>query len=137
MQSKLQGGSVIVCGYVPKDAELKTVGEKGSSLCRWSVKVDEKANGDQKEAVWANCQAWHGTARYAASIKKGDTVLCVGNLETNTGTDGKVYKNLVCEFVSVMKSVPKASPVAPLPETSEITDLSEYEEILGDGESPF
>lgn len=136
MQSKLSDGSVIICGYVPKNAEIKTVGEKGSSLCRWSVKVGEKANGDQKEAVWANCQAWHDTARYAASIKKGDVVLCVGKLETNTGTDGKIYKNLVCEFVSIMKSVPKSSPIAPLPETSELADLSEYE-ILSDGEPPF
>ncbi len=137
MQSKLQDGSVIVSGFVARDAELKTVGEKGSSLCRWSVKVDEKVNGDRKEAVWAKCQAWHDVARYAASIKKGDTVLCIGKIETNTGNDGKTYTNLVCEFVSVMKSVPKASPIAPLPETSEIGDFSEYEEILSDGEPPF
>lgn len=39
MYSKLQDGSFIISGYVPRDAELKTIGEKKSSLCRWSVKV--------------------------------------------------------------------------------------------------
>ena len=138
MYSKLQDGSFIVCGYVARDAELRTVGEKNSSLCRWSVKVGEEVKpGGQKEAKWTSCQAWHDKARSAAAIKKGDTVLCVGRIEKNTGTDGKQYKNLVCEFISVMKKTPEVRPVAPDPSSDEITDLSEFEEILGDGDVPF
>lgn len=125
MYSKLQDGSFIVCGYVARDAELKTVGEKKSSLCRWSVKASEKN-------IWVNCQAWHETARCAAAISKGDTVFCVGRLEKYTGSDGKEYKNLVCEFVSVMKAQQKVQDVV-LPCEGE---LEEYEEILGD-ETPF
>ena len=64
MYSKLQDGSFIVCGYVARDSELKTVGEKKSSLCRWSVKAGEKGSGDDKEAIWVNCQAWHDKGRY-------------------------------------------------------------------------
>ena len=138
MYSKLQDGNFIVCGYVARDSELKTVGEKKSSLCRWSVKAGEKANGEDKEAIWVSCQAWHEKARSAAAIKKGDTVLCVGKLEKNTGNDGKVYKNLVCEFVSVMKAVPKEQSVVLPPEgENELVDLTEYEEILNDGDTPF
>lgn len=137
MYSKLQDGSFIVCGYVARDSELKTVGEKHSSLCRWSVKAGEKANGEDKEAIWVSCQAWHDKARSAAAIKKGDTVLCVGRIEKNTGTYGKEYKNLVCEFISVMKKTPEVRPVAPDSSSDEITDLSEFEEILGDGDVPF
>ena len=138
MYSKLQDGNFIVCGYVARDSELKTVGEKHSSLCRWSVKAGEKINGEDKEAIWVSCQAWHEKARSAAAIKKGDTVLCVGKLEKNTGNDGKVYKNLVCEFVSIMKAVPKEpSVVLPSEGESELVDLSEYEEILSDGDTPF
>ncbi|MGN0613723.1 MAG: single-stranded DNA-binding protein [Porcipelethomonas sp.] len=137
MYSKLQDGSFIVCGYVARDSELKTVGEKKSSLCRWSVKVGEKGSGDDKQPIWVNCQAWHDIARYAAAIKKGDTVFCVGKLEKNTGTDGKEYKNLVCEFISVMKKIPEVQPVAPDPSSDEITDISGFEEILSDGDVPF
>lgn len=138
MYSKLQDGNFIVCGYVARNAELKTVGEKHSSLCRWSVKAGEKGDGDDKEAIWVNCQAWHDKARSAAAIQKGDTVLCVGRIEKNTGTDGKEYKNLVCEFVSIMKAVPKEQSVVLPPEgESELVDLSEFEEILSDGDTPF
>lgn len=137
MYSKLQDGSFIISGYVPRDAELKTVGEKKSSLCRWSVKVGEKKNGDEKEAIWTNCQAWHNLARCAAAIKKGDIVLCVGKIEINQGNDGREYKNLVCEFVSIVKSVPKPETIVPNPANESLGDLSDYEEILDDGDVPF
>ncbi|MGN0622153.1 MAG: single-stranded DNA-binding protein [Porcipelethomonas sp.] len=138
MYSKLQDGNFIVCGFVARNAELKTVGEKKSSLCRWSVRAGEKGSGDNKQAIWVNCQAWHDKARSASAIQKGDTVLCVGRLEKSTGADGREYKNLVCEFISVMKAVPKESGVVLSPEgESELADLSGYEEILSDGEVPF
>ena len=50
MQSKLQDGSIIICGYVTRDAEFKST-QTGKSLCRWSVKVGERQNGEQKEAI--------------------------------------------------------------------------------------
>lgn len=128
MYSKLQDGSFIICGYVAKDAELKTVGQNNSSLCKWSVKVGEKVNGDKKEAVWTSCQAWHDMAKTAANIHKGDTVLCVGKLETNE-YNGKTYKNLVCEFISIMKP----QTIQP-PASMDIPDG--FAEILGD-DDPF
>lgn len=135
MYSKLQDGSFIVCGYVAKNSELKTVGEKQSSLCRWSVKAGEVQSGESKSPVWVSCQAWHETARCASVIQKGDTVLCVGKLEKYTGNDGKEYKNLVCEFVSVMKSMPKEPETSPVISPESI-DLSEFE-VLSDDEVPF
>lgn len=138
MYSKLQDGSFIVCGFVARDAELKTVGEKRSSLCRWSVKAGEKGNGEDKEAIWVNCQAWHDNARYAASVKKGDKVLCIGKIEKNTGTDGKEYKNLVCEFILIMEGTPKARNVSSgISSHPASVDISDFEEILCDGEVPF
>ena len=137
MYSKLQDGSFIVCGYVARDAELKTVGEKNSSLCRWSVKVGEKNNGEKNEAVWTSCQAWHDVAKYAACIKKGDTVLCIGKLKTNTGSDGKTYINLECEFISIMKKIPEIQPVAPDPSTEEINDFSDFVDVLSEEDTPF
>lgn len=137
MYSKLQDGSFIVCGYVARNSELKTVGEKNSSLCRWSVKVREKTNGEKKDTIWVNCQAWHDIARLAKNIKKGDTVLCVGKLETNQGNDGKVYKNLVCEFISIMKPVPKTEDESTSKNSNDLVGFSEFEEILSNEEPPF
>ena len=148
MYSKLQDGSFIVCGYVARDSELKTAGEKNSSLCKWSVKVGEKIikseekgeeKGDkkeQKEPIWVNCQAWHNTARVASAIKKGDTVLCVGKLETNE-YEGKTYKNLNCEFISIMNRVQENQPPANQNSGTNVDPYAEYEEILGDGDVPF
>ena len=133
MYSKLQDGSFAICGYVARDAELKTVGEKSSSLCRWSVKVGEKTN-ENKEAIWVNCQAWHAAARTAAEIKKGDTVFCIGKIETYKSED-KEYKNLVCEYISIMNKVSK--PPSDPQFTDDTVDLSEFEEILSDGDVPF
>lgn len=132
MYSKLQDGSFIVSGFAARDAELKTT-QTGKSLCRWSVKVGEKPNGDSKEAIWTSCQAWHDAARAAAKIKKGDTVLCIGKLESNE-YEGRIYKNLVCEFVSIMDPAPVESSE---PYTANTDDLSAYEEILTDGGVPF
>lgn len=126
MQSKLQDGSVIVCGYVAKDAELKTT-QTGKSLCRWSISAGTRQKGEEKETIWVNCQAWHDAARAASQIKKGDTVLAVGKIETNE-YEGKTYKNLVCEFVSIMRGT-LAENVAT---SNDFEDLSEFETLEDD-----
>lgn len=138
MYSQLQDKSFVVCGFVARDAELKQVGEKKSSLCRWSVKAGEKlTETGEKEPIWVSCQAWHDTARLAANIKKGDTVFCVGRLEKNE-YQGKIYKNLVCEYISIMgKAAAAPAPAPSATAESENIDLNEFEEILSDGEVPF
>lgn len=135
MYSKLQDGSLIIAGYVARDAEQKTT-QSGKTLTRWSVAVGSRKKQDgQNEAIWTNCQAWDKTAQIAAGIRKGDTVLCIGRIETND-YNGKTYKNLVCEFVSIMGNVP-APATARNAAVSAEDDLSEFETILDDGEVPF
>ena len=53
MQTKLPDGSVMISGYVPRDAEYRRVGDKDSSLTHFSVKIGEKpsANVDERGAV--------------------------------------------------------------------------------------
>lgn len=142
---KLMDGSFMVCGYVPKDAEMKLVGQNNSSKTTFSVKASEVVRPDgSKEAHWTNCVAWHDNARACASLKKGDYVLCVGRMESNE-YNGKTYKNLVVEFAiksGVPASVP-ASTVQTIAESSGasdsngIGDLGDFEEILNDSDLPF
>jgi len=135
MQMRIgKSNTVMICGYVPRDAEVRKT-QTGKTLTTWSVAVDKrKETPDGEEAtVWANCQAWHDAARVAADIRKGDNVLCVGRIEKNE-SNGTVYTNLVCEFISIMHP-----PVAPAPaQTAPAqSDLSDFESLLDDGEAPF
>jgi single-stranded DNA-binding protein len=137
MYSKLQDGSFIIAGFVAKDAEMKK-SQNGKTYTNWSVKVGEKPSavqGERGEAIWTNCRAWHDAARYAAQIKKGDSVLIVGRIETSE-YEGKTYKTLNAEFISIMgKAAPAAAQAAPAAEA--YTDLSQFEEILSDDDVPF
>lgn len=134
MYSKLQDGSFIVAGYVARDAEQKTT-QSGKTLTRWSVAVGSRKKQDgQNETIWTNCQAWDRAAQIAAGIRKGDTVLCIGRIETNE-YNGKTYKNLVCEFVSIMGNV--LAPAQQAQPEPDINPLGDFEEILGDDEVPF
>lgn len=141
MYSKLSDGSFMVAGFVARDAEIKTT-QSGKTLTTWGVAAAKAQTADGKwETKWTNCQAWHDTARAAASIRKGDTVLCIGRLETNE-YNGKTYKNLVVEFFCKMPNGAEvAIPTAPAGNAgagiSADDDLSEFEQILGDGEMPF
>lgn len=132
MQGKLQDGSIIISGFLGNDAEYKTVGSNNSSLTKFSVKVGERPSvkaDDKPEAIWAYCQCWHDLARAAASLKKGDSVLCIGKLETRD-YNGKEYKTLNCEFITKSLSAP---PSTPLPDVIP----EDYEEILTDDGVPF
>lgn len=140
---KLQSGEFMVVGYVPKDAELKQVGQNNSSKTSFSVKASEKTLPDgKKEAQWTNCVAWHEMARICAGFKKGDVVMAVGKIETRE-YNGKTYKDLVVEFAvkSGCDSIP--APAGTINHASDDVridasdDLSDFETILNDGDIPF
>lgn len=142
MYSKLQDGSFMIAGFVAQDSEMKT-SQNGKTYTNWSVKVATKPSqnpNERGEAVWTNCRAWHDLARYAANIKKGDNVLCVGKLETSD-YNGKTYKTLNCEYVSIMGKGAAAPAPSQEPTTANTDNmsynLSDFEVILGDGDVPF
>lgn len=134
MYSKLQDGNFIISGFVARDAEMKT-SQNGKTYTKWGVKVGEKPSqtqGERGEAIWTNCIAWHDMARYAGQIKKGDTVFCIGKLETSE-YEGKTYKTLNCEYVNIMGKATTTQETS----NTEYGNLSDFEEILGDGDTPF
>lgn len=137
MYSKLQDGSFIICGYVARDSEMKT-SQNGKTYTKWSVKVGEKppeSEGGRSEAIWTNCIAWHDLARLAGTIRKGDTVLAVGKLESSS-YEGKTYKTLNCEYINIMAKAQSSN--SDLEHDVHKTGiLADYEEILSDGDVPF
>ena len=138
MQARLPDGSVIISGFLAKDAEYKQVGGNNSSLTKFAVKVGErqpKVQGERGEAVWVSCQCWHSVARATKALKKFDVVLCVGKVEKKayTSKDGeeKVDVHLLCEAVCVQPTAEAAPP-------QELGgDLSDFEEVLNDEGTPF
>lgn len=140
MYSKLSDGGFMVAGYVARDAETKTT-QSGKTLTTWGVAAAKiKKDDGNCETKWTNCQAWHDTARAAANIRKGDTVLCIGHMETNE-YNGKTYKNLVVEFFCKMPNGAEAAmPTYQAGSSgagiSAEDDLSEFEE-LATGDLPF
>lgn len=141
---KLQSGEFMVIGALPKDAELKQVGQKNSSKTSFSVKVSESVKPDgSKEANWTNCVAWHDMARICAEFCKGDVVLAVGKIEEREW-EGKKYKDLVVSF-AVKAGVPAAvadntlKPATGNPNIDAADDpaMKDFEELMADGEMPF
>lgn len=134
MQTKFSDGSVMVCGFVPSDAELRRVGEKNTARTRFGVKVGERPDGT---AVWANCQCWGNMALYAAQIKKGDSVLAIGTLSTYTSEkNGQTYTNLDCEYVSIQPKAP-APAAAPAQTSAPDPGNLSVSDILSDDGIPF
>lgn len=131
MQTKLNDGSVMISGFLSKDAEYRQVGDKKSSLTKFSVKVGERDG----NAIWVNCQCWHSAARACKNLKKFDVVLCIGKVEKNTytkndGTQGTDV-HLTCEAVFVQ-------PQAASEQAQQVTQsVNGYEDLLTDDGTPF
>ncbi len=141
---KLSSGEFMVVGLLPKDAEYKTVGDKQSSLTKFSVKASERTDASgQKIASWTNCTAWHAAARACKDFKKGDVVLVIGKIEERkyvSNGETKKSKELVVDFAAKMGHIAPDLAPAPIP-TAQAgggdVDLSDFEELISDGDMPF
>ena len=100
------GDIVIATGYAFKDAELKHIGDKGTSLCEFTVVVGKEADGKGK---FANCKAWRELGEYAANIKKSDAVCVMGTLESRE-YNGKTYTNLVADWLNIVGASASPAP---------------------------
>ena len=142
---KFSSGEFMVVGPIPKDAEYKTVGDRQSSLTKFSVKASERTDASgQKTASWTNCTAWHAAARACKDFKKGDVVLVTGKIEEReyvSNGETKKSKELVVDFVTKMAHIAPDLVPAPIPTAqaggSGDVDLSDFEELISDGDMPF
>lgn len=132
MQAKI-GEFVMVEGFVPKNAEVRTT-QKGGAYVTFSVAVGKREVNGQEETIWANCSAFGKIGQTVQGLKKGDRVLVIGKINVYTDSQGQQRKNLTCEnaIVTPLSSFAETPPNA----TSE-RSIQQYEEILGDGEMPF
>lgn len=134
---------VILMGRLTADPELRQT-QSGVSCCRFTVAVDrpfaDKATG-KREADFISCTAWKQTAEFVSRyFSKGKMIMLSGSLRTGSYTDRnhsdvthyttEVFVDNV-EFCGDKSGKPSTNP------DNAYSDLSQFEEVLSDGDVPF
>lgn len=143
---------VILMGRLVRDPELNQT-TNGIAVCRFTVAVNRPYQKDkEQQADFINVTAWRGTAEFVSKyFNKGSIIIVEGKLQNNdyTDKDGVKHYSMVVQADNVNfgggKSDNNASQVdsnsnATVETTGvplQIGDLSEFEEILSDGDAPF
>lgn len=152
---------VILCGRLTADPELRQT-QSGVSCCRFNIAVDRKfANKEtgEREADFISCQAWRNTADFVSRyFTKGKMIIVEGSLRTSTYQDKKypdvkhyatdVFVDNV-EFAGdkgatnpneavarPAEAMVQQAQAAGIP-TEGYGNLSDFEDILSDGDVPF
>lgn len=128
---------VVLTGRLTADAELKTT-PSGVSVTSFTIAVDRRGKGEEKQADFINIVAWRQTAEFIAKyFKKGSMIGIEGSIQTrryqdkngNNRTAFEVVANNA-QFIESKKNNQEESD--PLAELS-----SRVEDMTIDGDMPF
>ena len=150
----------ILIGRLTADPELRQT-QSGIASCRFTVAVNRKFKNDngEYEADFITCVAWRQTAEFVSRyFSKGKMIAVEGTLHTGSYQDKNypdvkhyttdVYVDNV-EFcgdkggsstapaTTPQSYTPAAQPQQPQAPVEQSFDLSDFEEILSDGDVPF
>lgn len=146
---------VILIGHITADPELRHT-QSGVETCRFTVAVDRKfvdKNTGERQTDFVTCVAWRQTASFVAKyFQKGNMIVAEGSLRNNNYQDKK-YSDVTHYTMEVLvdnvefagsknnnngsNEQTQPAQAAPATEATEETKLSDFEEVLGDGEVPF
>ncbi|MDE5619490.1 MAG: single-stranded DNA-binding protein [Ruminococcus sp.] len=144
---------VILTGRLTADPEVRQT-QNGTVVCRFTVAVNRKfadKNTGERQADFISCTAWTKTAEFIGKyFKKGQMICIEGSLRTGSYQD-KNHSDVThyttdvfvdgAEFTgskadnsghSLAESITQKADSIGIP-----TSLSDYEDILGDGDAPF
>lgn len=155
---------VILMGRLTRDPELRTT-QSGISMCHISVAVDRQfaKQGEERQADFFDVTLWRQSAEFVCKyFSKGQMIHIEGRLQNNNYTDNDGVKHysqaVIADSVSFCgdkkqsggsapepqgaAGVPAQNRTAPVkaaqaPPPALDDDLSDFEEILSDGEVPF
>ena len=145
---------VILCGRLTADPELRQ-SQAGTAVCRFTVAVNRKFKNDkgEYEADFINCTAFKQTAEFVSRyFTKGKMIIVEGNLRTGSYQDKKhsdvthYTTDVFAENVEFggdkgnnQQPTGNYQPAQPAQnvDTSQYGNLSDFEEILSDGPTPF
>lgn len=141
---------VIITGRLTADPELRQT-QSGVSSCRFTVAADRKfANKEtgKREADFISCQAWRNTAEFISRyFTKGKMIAVEGSLRTGSYQD-KNHPDVMHYTTDLMvdnvefcgdkgATNPGEAVAKPAEEKLDYGNLSDFEEILSDGDCPF
>ena len=147
---------IILKGRLTADPELRQT-QSGIASCRFTVAVDRQyadKNTGERQADFISCVAWRQTAEFVSRhFNKGKMIAVIGELRTSTYQDKKhpdvnhyatdVYVDSV-EFCGDKGSgQPAQAQQQVQPQFSNHNalesygNLSDFEELLSDGPTPF
>lgn len=148
---------VMLIGRLTADPELRQT-QNGIASCQFTVAVNRKfadKNTGERQADFIRCQAWRQTAEFVGKyFSKGKMIALEGSLRTGSYTDKNhsdvthyttdVYVDNV-EFVGGKNDGGSAQNTQQTTQVQQPADnsdmsygsLSDFEEILNDGEVPF
>lgn len=142
---------VILSGRLTADPELRQT-QSGIASCRFTIACDRKfadKNTGERQADFISCIAWKQTAEFVSRyFNKGKMIVVEGSLRTGSYKD-KNHSDITHYTTDVMvdnvefagdKGMNATGQASANPSTKDapaVNDLSDYEEILSDGEIPF
>lgn len=142
----------IIQGNVCQDIELKQT-SSNVAVCKFTVAVSRNftAKGEERQSDFISVIAWRNTAEHIAKyFEKGSQIIVEGELHTGSYEDKNNVKHYTTDLVASnvyfcgkKDSGSQSNPAASLPSTqpqdnsASTGNLSEFEEILGDGVLPF
>lgn len=153
--------NVVLMGRLTADPELRQT-QSGISTCRFTIAVNRKVKNENGEydADFISCVAWRQTAEFVSRYFSKGSMICIsGSLRTGSYTDRNHsdvthYKTDVfvdsVEFTGEKKQQgttsnyqlpqqqrPPQQNAQPAQQSIQLGDLSDFEEILSDGDMPF
>lgn len=125
----------LIFGNAIRDGEVNTT-STGKKIGKVSVKAGENKDGT---AEFYKVVAWEEHADRIGAIRKGDTVLAIGQLRERE-YNGRIYKDLNADFIAVNPKLGGGAPTAAAPAEPAFTPVQQnFVDISvdDDGELPF
>lgn len=130
MLKDLGNGLWFATGTLSRDAKFSYVGAKNTPKTSFSL-IAGKRQGTT--TIFVDCVCWRNLAMATSIAAKGDSAAVVGHIEERE-YNGKVYKDLVCEWANIAggEAAAASAPMPGVVSTSSYSDLQD-----ADGELPF
>lgn len=149
----------VLIGRISSDIELRTT-QSGIATCSFSVAINngKDKDGNERPADFINCRAWRETANFISKwFQNGKMIAIEGKFKTDkyqhkSHSDVTMYSSYIlienvefCGDKSNNQNQPAPSAAQNVVQqaqaqgidTSQYGNLSDFEEILSDGPTPF
>lgn len=98
-------------GNLGRDAETKTIGQQNIQCVAFSIAGNMTRN-QQENTIWFQCNLFRNI-KIVEYLKKGTRVLVSGQLEINSGQEGKVYYSITVDRIQILSQPNQSNNTQP------------------------